>query len=121
MFDRVFALAAWAILIFIAYATLSPIQDRPTLPASTTFEHLAAYAALGALFRLGHPRHLAFASLMVCGSGVLLELLQNLLPDRHARVQDLVEKLLGGCIGLALGSLLIWFVSCSLGSSPRQG
>jgi VanZ family protein len=116
MLDRVFALAAWAILAFIAYATLSPIQDRPTMASSPVLEHLAAFAALGALFRLGYPRKPLFACLIVGASAVLLELLQNFLPSRHARLEDLAEKLLGGCLGLALASLLIWFLAGRFGA-----
>jgi hypothetical protein len=63
------------LLAFIASAT---IQDRPTLPTSTSFEHLAALAVLGALFSLAYPRKVAFACLIVLGSAVMLELLQLL-------------------------------------------
>jgi hypothetical protein len=49
MFHKLIAVAAWALLALIAFATISPIQYRPTLTISSTFEHLAAFAALGAL------------------------------------------------------------------------
>jgi hypothetical protein len=50
MFHKLKAVAAWALLVLIAFATISPIQYRPTLPISSSFEHLAAFAVLGALF-----------------------------------------------------------------------
>jgi len=109
MLNRLIAVAAWGLLIFIAFATLSPIQDRPTLPTSTLFEHVTAFATLGALFCLGYPREIRFVCLLVGGSAALLELMQLLLPDRHARLQDLAEKLTGGMMGIACGLLLIWF------------
>jgi hypothetical protein len=56
-----------AIMIFIAYATLSPIQEWPTIGSSSVFEHLAAL----------------FAILIVRTSGALLELLRNFRPSRH--------------------------------------
>jgi hypothetical protein len=37
---------------------------------------------------------------MVFGSAVVLELLQNLAPDRDPRLLDAVEKVLGGTAGL---------------------
>src|SRR4051812_6577516 len=46
MIHRLLAVAAWALLAFIVYATFSPIQARPTLPAPSGLEHLAAYALL---------------------------------------------------------------------------
>jgi hypothetical protein len=49
MLHKLIGLAAWGLLAFIAYATISPIQDRPTWATSTGFEHLAAFAVLGAL------------------------------------------------------------------------
>lgn len=106
--NRVFAVAAWGLLAFIAFATLSPIQDRPTLPTSTTFEHVAAFAVLGALFCLGYARQIGFVCLVVGGSAAFLEMMQLFLPDRHARLQDLAEKLAGGCVGIGLGVVLIW-------------
>lgn len=53
MFHRLLAAAAWTLLAFIVYATLSPIEARPTLPTSSSLEHLAAFVILGALF--GRP------------------------------------------------------------------
>jgi hypothetical protein len=50
MFHTFIAVAAWTVLAFIAYATISPIQDRPTLPTSSSFEHLAAFAVLARCF-----------------------------------------------------------------------
>src|ERR1700722_4240139 len=96
MFHKLIAVAAWTVLAFIAYATISPIQDRPTLPASSSFEHLAAFAVLGALFCLAYPRHMALVCLIVLGGAVLLEFAQLLTPDRHGRIQDAIEKVAGG-------------------------
>src|SRR5438128_2407548 len=35
MFQKFITIVAWALLAFITYATLSPIQARPTLPIRT--------------------------------------------------------------------------------------
>lgn len=102
-------LASWGLLAFVAYATISPIQDRPTLFASTSFEHLAAFAVIGALFSLTYPRQIALVCLIVLGSAVLLEVLQLLTPDRHARIQDAMEKLAGGAMGIVTGRAILYF------------
>ena len=98
--QRLIAVVAWALLAFIAYATVSPIQARPTLPTSSSIEHFAAFAVLGALFCLAYPRHTIRVGLIVLGSAVLLEELQLLTPDRHGRIQDALEKVAGGAVGI---------------------
>jgi VanZ family protein len=109
MLHKLIGLAAWGLLAFIAYATISPIQVRPTLPTSTSFEHLAAFAVLGALFSLAYPRQVALVCLIVLGSAVLLELLQLLTPDRHGRVPDAIEKIAGGVVGIVAGHAILYF------------
>jgi VanZ family protein len=109
-FHKLTGLAAWGLLAFIAYATISPIQDRPTLPAtSTSFEHIAAYAVLGLLFCLTYPRQAALVCLIVLGSAMLLEILQLLTPDRHGRIQDAIEKIAGGVVGVVVGRAILYF------------
>jgi VanZ family protein len=107
MLHKLIGLAAWGLLAFIAYATISPIQDRPTLPTSTSFEHLAAFAVLGALFSLAYPRQVALVCLIVLVSAVLLEILQLLTPDRHGRIPDAIEKVAGGVVGIAVGRAIL--------------
>jgi glycopeptide antibiotics resistance protein len=109
MFHKLISVAAWALLAFIAYATISPIQARPTLPASTSFEHLTAFAVLGLLLFLAYPRHIALVCLIVLGSAVLLEIMQLLTPDRHGRIQDAIEKMAGGVLGIVVGR--VYFIS----------
>jgi VanZ family protein len=113
MFQKLLTLAAWALLAFIAYATISPIQDRPTLlTSSVSLEHFAAFAVLGALFCLAYPRHVALVCLIVLGSALLLEIMQLLTPDRHGRIQDAIEKVTGGVAGIVAGRAIItggWF------------
>ncbi len=109
MVHRIVAVVAWAVLIFIVYATISPIGDRPSMPASTTFQHLAAFAALGALFCLAYPRQIPLVCLIVLGSALSLELMQMLTPDRHGRVQDAIEKISGGAAGILAGRAILYF------------
>jgi hypothetical protein len=102
MLRKLVIAAAWSCLAFIIYATLSPIDARPVIAGGyfTILERFGAYVVLGFLFHLAYPRHLTFVCIMVFGSAVVLELLQNLAPDRDPRLLDAVEKLLGGTVGL---------------------
>jgi VanZ family protein len=109
MFHKLTGLAAWGLFAFIIYATISPIQDRPTLLMSSRLEHFAAFAVLGALFCLAYPRHIVLVCLLVLGGAALLEIMQLLTPDRHGRIQDAIEKLAGGVVGILVGRAILYF------------
>jgi VanZ family protein len=113
MFQKFITIAAWVFLAFIAYVTISPIENRPTLPTSTSFEHLAAFVVLGALFCLAYPRQIALVCLIVLGSAVLLEFMQLLTPGRHGRILDAVEKMAGGAAGITAGLAILYFERAS--------
>jgi VanZ family protein len=109
MLQRIALIAAWALLIFIAYATISPIQARPALPISPIIEHFGAFALLGLLFCLAYPRHTVLVCMIVLGSAASLELAQLMTPDRHGRVQDALEKMAGGIAGIIIGRAMLYF------------
>jgi VanZ family protein len=114
MFRKLIAVAAWACLIFIIYATLSSIEDRPQLVSVgvykaffTVVERFGAYAALGLLFCLAYPRNVTPVCFLVFGSAIVLELLQMFIPDRDARVLDALEKLAGAVAGILVARALL--------------
>jgi hypothetical protein len=109
MFRKFLTVAAWSLLAFIAYATISQVQARPTLSTSPSFERLAAFIVLGALFCLAYPRHIGLVCFIVLGSAVLLELAQLLTPDRHGRFQDAIVKMTGGAIGIVASRAILYF------------
>lgn len=99
MSHRYFAVAAWLTFAFISFATLSPIDLRPEF-ADQSLEHLAGFAVLAFLFGMAYPRHFVAVTILVVASAILLELVQLLTPDRHARLIDATIKLAGGIIGV---------------------
>jgi VanZ family protein len=107
--QKLLTIAAWTGLCFAAYATLSPLSDRPTLPFSPKLAHLAAFTVLGVLFCLSYPRHIPAVLIIVLGSAALLEVLQLLTPDRHARAFDALQKIAGGCAGVFAGRVILYF------------
>lgn len=109
MLQKIVTAAAWLALGFIAFATLSPIRDRPTLFYSPSLEHVGAFAVLGLLFCLVYPRKIGLVCAVVFGCAILLELAQLLTPDRHGRIQDAIEKLAGGTVGIVAGRALLHF------------
>jgi VanZ family protein len=108
MLHKLIAVAAWACLAFIAYATLSPLAARPTVVSSAGLEHFAAFAILSTLFCLAYPRHWNFVFAIVLGSAVLLELAQLLTPDRHGELVDALQKMAGGMFGIFVIGVLRW-------------
>jgi VanZ family protein len=110
MLYKLVSMIAWACLLFVAWATLSPASLRPrlleTAPASIVLlEHFGAFAVIGFLFSVTYPRT-ALICLLVLGSAVILELLQLVVPDRDARVVDAVEKLIGGGAGIIAAKIM---------------
>ena len=108
-----FIIMAWVLICFIAYGTLAhvgfvyaiyyklaPILLRPEMKTYARYEHIIAFAVLGAVFCFAYPRHLAIVCAIVFGSAVLLELLQTLTPDRHGTLMDAIEKIAGGACGV---------------------
>src|ERR1019366_8485422 len=83
--------AAWASIIFIAYATLAhvgfvysiyfklaPILLRPEMKTYAHFEHIIAFAVVGALFSFAYPRRTILVCCLVFGGAALLETLPTL-------------------------------------------
>lgn len=101
MFHKLVSIAAWSSLAFIAFSTLSPADLRPQI-TGVGFEHLAAFALTGLLFGLAYPRHFVLVLTLVLASASILELLQLITPDRHARLPDLLVKMAGGSIGIVV-------------------
>jgi glycopeptide antibiotics resistance protein len=105
MLHKLVTVAAWICLVLITIATLVPIHLRPQLtttePVSVVvLERFAAFALLGFLFALAHPRRPKLVIAIVFGSAALLEFLQIFIPDRDARVLDVIEKTAGGAVGM---------------------
>lgn len=99
MFRKILIIGAWAGLLAIAVATLSPLGLRPHV-AGVSIERFGAFAVVGLLFGLAYPRHLWLVLLLVCGAAIGLEILQQVTPDRHGEVRDAVVKVAGGIAGV---------------------
>lgn len=109
--QRCCAALAWFSLVFIAYATLNPLQQRPHAFSSAALERLVAFAFLGFMFLIAYPRRLTCVCSLVVGSAGLLEFLQTLTPDRHARLIDAFEKIAGGSVGIFAASVFLHFLN----------
>lgn len=110
---KLMPIAAWIAVIVIAYATLThvgfvygiyfklaPYLMRPAMQTYAHFEHVIAFAILGALFGFAYPRRLILVCCIVFGAAALLEILQTVTPDRHGTLIDALEKIAGGAAGI---------------------
>jgi hypothetical protein len=102
---RISIITGWLALGLIAFATLSPVGDRPSL-GSPHLEHFAAFALMGLAFALAYPNRVLLVVALVVGAALGLEVLQLLTPDRHGRVADALVKVLGGISGICMGQML---------------
>jgi len=109
MIQRLSAIAGWLALAFIAFATLSPIQARPSIGGSH-LEHFTAFALVGLAFALAYPNRILLVVVIVVGAALGLEALQLLTPDRHARATDAFVKSLGGISGICAGQLVYFLI-----------
>lgn len=106
MYQKIFTAAAWAILAFIVFVTLSPIGLRPHFE-NVSVERFGAFAVVGLLFGLAYPKRLWLVLCLVAGTAVALEALQHLTPDRHGHVSDAIVKIVGGVAGVGAAWLAI--------------
>jgi hypothetical protein len=90
---------AWATLLLVVFATLSPIGLRPHL-AGVSVERFGAFALVGLLFGLVYPGRLGLVLFCVGGAAIGLEIMQHLTPDRHGQVPDALVKLAGSMAGV---------------------
>lgn len=105
MLRKVVLFIAWATLLLIVFATLSPIGLRPHF-AGVSVERFGAFAIVGLLFGLAYPTRLGLVLACVGGAAVGLEVLQHLTPDRHGEVRDAMVKLAGSIAGVGTAFVL---------------
>ena len=89
----------WLVLCVIAFVTLSPIELRPETGLPPSVERLVAFAVLGALAMLAHPRRRLRWFWSLIAAAALLEAGQHLVSGRHGRIIDFDVKAVGTLLG----------------------
>lgn len=98
---------AWVLIGIIVALSLSPPSMRPITGAPSSVEHLVIFAVCGFAFGLGYRNgHVLQAFALFIFSGVI-EILQRLVPGRHARLSDFVIDVTASCVGICIGLLLL--------------
>ena len=106
MLNTALITASWGCLLIVIGITLSPSHLRPKI-GNAVYERLGAFATLGFLFGLAYPQHLMWVLVVAAIGAALLEVLQGLVPSRHARVADAIQKAAGAGVGVALAYVVL--------------
>jgi hypothetical protein len=101
-----FRWVAWLLVCAIVIFTFSPVEYRPATAAPISLERLAAFAAVGAAFCLGYPKHRLSILVLLLGAIGFMEVAQNYVQDRHGRLLDGLEKEAGALLGAAFAAFL---------------
>ncbi|MPR12787.1 VanZ family protein [Microvirga tunisiensis] len=101
-----FRWVAWLLLCAITVFTLTPIEFRPVTGSPVSLERFAAFAAMGAAFGLGYPKHRLHVLVLLVGIVGFLEVAQNYVPGRHGRLPDGVVKASGALLGAAFATFV---------------
>ena len=98
---------AWIIVIGLIIVSLVPAPLRPGTGASHNFEHFGSFLLAGIIWCLAYAdRLLLWLGTMSVFAGSV-ELLQILVPGRHARFSDFAVDALGGCAGVLVTFLVV--------------
>jgi len=112
---------AWLLAVAVTFATLGPPQYRPHAAVTHAGEHALAFVLVGLAFGVAYPRHRPIAAgLSVILIGIL-ELLQLLVPGRHARLEDFVVDALTALLGFAIAGMIGWTIRSHWHAKPSGG
>jgi VanZ family protein len=99
---------AWLLATAITFATLGPARLRPHSHLGQDGEHALAFILVGLAFGLaytGNRLRTAVIAVILIGA---IEVLQLLVPGRHARLEDFVLDALTACVGFIVAAGLDW-------------
>jgi VanZ family protein len=105
--QRLFQVAAWLLVLVIIALSVGPPSTRPVTGAGHNFEHLAIFLAMGVAFGLGYPRRVIVLPIALLGFSAVIEIVQMVVPGRHARLSDFLTDAAASCLGVAVSLLLV--------------
>jgi VanZ family protein len=100
--QRIFQAAAWLLAAAIVVLSLSPPAVRPVTGAAHGLEHLLIFLATGMAFGFGYSRRAGTLMVALPIFAAAIEVAQNWIPGRHARMSDFLIDAASSCLGLAV-------------------
>src|SRR5262249_31929829 len=107
MTNLLLRIGAWLLAAAVTFATLGPARYRPHSDLGQDGEHALAFVLIGLAFGLAYPRQRLTVVAAVALIGVL-ELLQFLVPGRHAGLEDFIVDAIAACIGFVIAAVISW-------------
>jgi VanZ family protein len=105
--QKIFQATAWVLAGTIVLLSLSPPSVRPTTGAAHDLEHLLIFLATGTAFGFGYPRRLGLLTVALPAFAAAIEVAQNCVPGRHARMSDFLVDAAALWLGVGLSSALL--------------
>jgi VanZ family protein len=92
-------LLGWSLGIAIVVLSVVPPTLRPDTSLPHNVEHLAIFWATGIAFGLGYSGRYRFLLPLLIAFAAGVEILQLVVPGRHARLSDFIVDALAACVG----------------------
>lgn len=108
----------WSAIVAIFVVTDGPIELRPSIGASANADRLIAFAGLGFLFAISYPSRIIAAFCVLALVVLASEFLQLRDLGRHARVSDVLVKMLGAAFGIGCGALVNYVLHSRSAKEP---
>jgi VanZ family protein len=108
---------AWIIITAILILSVVPPSLRPITGVPHKVEHFAIFALCGLAFGLGYRMAGLFEGMMLVMFAGAVELLQLIVPGRHARLSDFAVDAFASCVGVMIGRL---WTATARGRSPAR-
>jgi VanZ family protein len=105
--QRVFQVIAWLLALSIIVLSLGPPSTRPVTGTGHNFEHLAIFWVMGMAFGFGYPHRVVALPIGLFGFSAAVEVVQMMVPGRHARLGDFLTDAAASCLGVAISLLLV--------------
>ncbi|WP_436084783.1 VanZ family protein [Pararhizobium sp. LjRoot255] len=94
-------------LAALVFVTVSPIGLRPHTIVSVGLDRSVAFFLAGAVFAIAYPKRWMSLALFLVASSFAIEILQELSPTRHARLDDALVKAVGAVAGIIAGKIAL--------------
>lgn len=94
-----------ALVLLVAVAAWTPGSAAPASGLGDKLDHVLAFAALAASAALAWPGATVRIAVALVTYGGLIELVQMLVPGRHASLLDLGADAIGVALGLAAAAI----------------
>jgi VanZ family protein len=93
-------LISWGLIAAIVALSIAPVDLRPVTEAPHKIEHLAAFYPAGLALALGYNIKRWLLSLILAAFCAVIEMMQLLVPGRHARLEDFIVDVMAMWAGL---------------------